>query len=120
MRTMVNEKDFENGKDFYLYLNNYVLDGSGRCDLGITDDLNFAVKQSSKNKIYKVKLEEIELEEVTEQIQIKKKVVSNMLGHRNPPNPPPNKSKDFDEWWERKKWKEQTQHLGNNRIWKWW
>jgi hypothetical protein len=75
MGIKVNEKDFENGKEFYLYLNNYILDRSGRCDLGITDDLDFAVKQSTKNKIYKIKLEEIELEEVTEQIQIKKKVV---------------------------------------------
>ncbi len=117
MRTMVNEKDFENGKEFYLYLNNYVLDGSGRCDLGITDDLNFAVKQNSKNKIYKVKLEEIELEEVTEQIQIKKKVVSNMLGHRNPP---PQKSKDLLKFeWERKQWKEQTQYF-RTRLWRWW
>lgn len=75
MGTKVNEKDFKNGKEFYLYLNNYILDRSGRCDLGITNDLDFAVKQSTKNKIYKVKLEEIELEEVTEQIQINKKVV---------------------------------------------
>jgi len=75
MGTKVNEKDFENGKDFYLYLNNYILDRSGRCDLGITDDLEQAVKQNTKYKIYKVTLEEIELEEVTEQIQIKKKVV---------------------------------------------
>jgi hypothetical protein len=120
MRTMVNEKDFENGKEFYLYLNNYVLDGSGRCDLGITDDLNFAVKQSSKNKIYKVKLEEIELEEVTEQIQIKKKVVSNMLGHRNPPKPPLEKSKDLLKFeWERKQWKEQTRYLYRPKIWPW-
>lgn len=75
MGIKVNDKDFENGKEFYLYLNNYILDRSGRCDLGITDYLDFAVKQSSKNKIYKIKLEEIKLEEVTEQIQIKKKVV---------------------------------------------
>ena len=120
MRTMVNEKDFENGKEFYLYLNNYVRDGSGICDLGITDDLNFAVKQSSKNKIYKVKLEEIELEEVTEQIQIKKKVVSNMPGHRNPP-PPPQKSKDLLKFeWERKMWKELRTGDVGYRTWKWW
>ena len=75
MGTKVNEKNFEDGKTLYLYLNNYVLDRSGRCDLGITDDLDFAVKQSTKNKIYKVKLKKIELEEITEQIQIKKKVV---------------------------------------------
>ncbi|NQY01387.1 MAG: hypothetical protein HRT70_09750 [Flavobacteriaceae bacterium] len=75
MRTKVNEKNFEDGKILYLYLNNYALDRSGRCDLGMTDDLDFAVKQSTKNKIYKVKLEEIQLEEMTEQIQIKKKVV---------------------------------------------
>ena len=75
MGARVKEKDFEDGKELYLYLNNYILDRSGRCDLGITDDLDFAVRQSTKNKIYKIKLEEIELEEVTEQIQIKKKVV---------------------------------------------
>jgi hypothetical protein len=82
MGTKVNEKDFENGKYLYLYLNNYIPDRSGRCDLGITDNLDFAVQQSSKNKIYKIKLEEIELEDTIEQIQIKKKVVKQNENNR--------------------------------------
>ena len=37
-----------------------------------------------------------------------------------PPPPPPKKSKDLLKWKEeRKKFKEQTQYLGN-RTWKWW
>ena len=37
-----------------------------------------------------------------------------------PPPPPPKKSKDLKDFErERKKWKEQTQYLGN-RTWKWW
>ena len=47
----------------------------------------------------------------------KKKVVSNMLGHRNPP---PQKSKDLLKFeWERKQWKEQTQSF-RTRLWRWW
>ena len=50
-----------------------------------------------------------------EKVKEEEDEISNMPGHSNPP--PPKKSKDFE--WERKKWKEQTQYLGN-RTWKWW
>ena len=50
-----------------------------------------------------------------EKVKEEEDEISNMPGHSNPP--PPKKSKDFK--WERKKWKEQTQYLGN-RTWKWW
>ena len=75
MGTIVNKKDFEDGRVFYLYLRNFILDRSGRCNLGITDDIEWAAKQSVPHKIWKIRLEEIELEEVTEEIQIKNKVV---------------------------------------------
>ena len=51
-----------------------------------------------------------------EKVKEEEDEISNMPGHSNPP--PPKKSKDFDFEWERKKWKEQTQYLGN-RTWLW-
>jgi len=73
----VNKNEFEDGKKYFLYLNNFVLDGSGNCDLQMTDNIDHAVKFSRSNKIYEVELKEIEIEEkevkTTKKIRIVKK-----------------------------------------------
>lgn len=46
------------GKDLYLYLHNFIMDKSGRCDYVITDNKSEAEKKSPN--YFKLKIERIE------------------------------------------------------------
>lgn len=68
---------YKDGNILYLYLNNFILDASGRCELKITNSIDEAIKGSSKNKIWKVKLEEFTLEDFEENVIVKNRRVKN-------------------------------------------
>lgn len=74
---MVNEKQFEDGKEFYLTLHNFILDRSGDCQVLLTKDLEWILKKAHPKHLYKIKLEKINTKEieVEETTIIKKRVL---------------------------------------------
>lgn len=57
-----NKRELENGKTVYLWLSDFILNGSGDGRLNISDDIDY-VLSTKPLKIYKATLEEIETEE---------------------------------------------------------
>lgn len=60
----VNVNDFHDGQELFIYFNRQILDGSGRCELQITDNPNRAA-ESYKGKVFKVQLQEVPVKMVT-------------------------------------------------------
>jgi hypothetical protein len=57
-----NKRELENGKTVYLWLSDFILNGSGDGRLNLADDLDWVLSQRPQ-KIYKAVLEEVETEE---------------------------------------------------------
>lgn len=71
----INKEDLKGGMTAYLYLHSLIMDGSGRGEIGITTDINHALKHTSLTKIFKIELEEIPLEYFEEEEKIVKRVL---------------------------------------------
>lgn len=63
----VNKRDLYDGALAYLYIGEFILNGSGDGTLHITGSLDWAIK-NCPGKLYKVVLEEIEVEEYKETV----------------------------------------------------
>lgn len=73
----VNVKNFKDKSTMYLYFFNILLDGSGYCELGITEDAEKAAMHGRFGKVFKVVLEEhpIKVRTITETINKEEKYI---------------------------------------------
>lgn len=69
----VNQKDIQQGAVLYLYLADFLRDGSGLCELKACADPDMAARWTPLDKIYKVTLEEVPIEEFEETEVVKKR-----------------------------------------------
>lgn len=63
----VNKKDLEDGKVLYMWIENWILNGSGDGELWMDDDLEYALSRNPSHKLFKVTLEEVEIEKYEDQ-----------------------------------------------------